>query len=391
MKKKIIFIVVLIIIVILVKLSCCNNSSNIEVTVNDKNCEVINEYNKPLENEADNEDVVPSTGEYDQNPIEEKEVTLVFGGDILMDSFFADYINNFGVDYSWTDITDIMNSADISVVNLETCVSEQGVTKKREGYGFRSKPYTLEGLVNAGIDLVSTANNHILDYGTDAFYDTINYLDEYKIKYSGIGSNIEEAESMTVIEKNGIKVGFINYTSIIPWNDWRADEEKPGIAPLQDKDIERALQNIKICDNKCDILVAILHWGVEYESKPQENQVKLAHQIIDAGCDIIIGHHPHVLQGIEFYNDKPIFYSIGNFIFLKMNDDAGKTGIFELKINKDRFISGKIYPINIQYCKANLLLDDNPLKQEIIDKMIELSEEFNTTISADGSFQCVTH
>lgn len=303
-----------------------------------------------------------------------------------MDSFFADYIKQYGVDYSWTDITDIMSTADISVVNLETSVSEQGETKKPKGYGFRSKPYTLEGLVNAGIDLVSTANNHILDYGINAFYDTMNYLDEYDIKYAGIGSNIEEAESMTIIEKNGIKVGFISYTSIIPWNYWRADDENPGVAPLQDKDIERALENIKNCDDKCDILITILHWGVEYQSKPQEKQVELAHQIIDAGADIIIGHHPHVLQGIEFYNDKPIFYSIGNFMFLKMNDDAGKTGVFELKINKDGFISGKIHPVNIQYCKANLLSDNNPVKQEIINKMIKLSKEFNTIINPDGSF-----
>lgn len=389
MKRKIFLVIGLCIIAVILITGCNNNYSGDKIIDNNiqnnnENEEQNIEIKNNIYNNDFNDELVPRKLLYNQN--NNDNISIALGGDILMDSYFADYINKHGVDYSWTDISSIMSAADIAIVNLETSVSTRGSTKKREGYGFRSAPFTLEGLVNAGIDFVSAANNHILDYGENAFFDTMDYLDDYGISYAGIGSNIEEAEGVTIIEKNGLKIGFISYTSIIPWNNWRADDNSPGVAPLHDKDIKRALENIRDSNDKCDVLILILHWGVEYESTPLDSQVELAHQMIDAGADIIVGHHPHVLQGIEFYNKKPIFYSIGNFIFLKMNENAGKTCIFQVEVNKDGFVSGQLYPIHINRCKANLLTDEDDMKQEILNKMITLSKQFGTTIDENGKF-----
>lgn len=328
-----------------------------------------------LENEGDKRYVVPV-----------ETITVSFGGDILMDSYFADYIKDYGVDYSWSEISGIMKSADLSVVNLETSVSNRGSTKKPVGYGFRSEPYALEGLVNGGIDLVSTANNHILDYGRDALLDTLANLDEYGILQSGSGRNMAEAEELLVIEREGIKFGFMSYNTIIPWAGWEATEDKPGPAKLGEDNKDRIIDLVRINNSKCDILVFMVHWGVEYSDEPEGWQRAYARDLIDAGVDTIIGHHPHVLQGLEIYRGAPIFYSVGNLIFLKMNEDAGHTGIFELQYTKKGFQEGCIHPVLISSCRANLLDDEDELHGEIIDKFSKRSQCFSTSIGEEGEF-----
>lgn len=312
-------------------------------------------------------------------------ISLAFGGDVMMDSYFADYIHTNGVDYSWTDITPLLNESDISVINLETSVSNRGKTSKPKGYGFRSQPHTLEGLSNAGIDLVSLANNHTYDFGEVAFLDTLHHLSDYGIEYSGAGKDIEEAMSVKIIERNNLKVGFLNFSEIIPSSKFLASETHAGIANILEENYATVLETINTSKEKCDILCVLVHWGVEYSDTPEEYQIELAHEMIDHGADAIIGHHPHVLQGIEIYKEKPILYSIGNFIFLKKNEQAGKTALFKLNFNSDQFQDGCFYPIHIKHCKANLLPDEDNLKQEIIDEMAKLSQPFQTNITAEGA------
>lgn len=318
---------------------------------------------------------------------EPQEIVISFMGDVMMDSFIGDYIRDRGVDYPWEDVAPITRESDLAVINLETSVSTRGSTKKPEGYGFRSNPDSLQGLVNSGIDIVSLANNHTLDFGEDSFYDTLESLNQYDIAYVGGGKNKQEAEQVRIIEKNGMKIGFLAFTSVIPWSSWEAQENKPGAAIYKDEYKDKLLQNIENASKTCDILTVIPHWGTEYAQVPREHQKELAHAMIDAGADIVIGHHPHVLQGIEFYKDKPILYSVGNFIFLKNDDLCGRTGIFKLTLDKEGFKKGEFYPVNIQYCKANLLNKEEGRGKEILEMLRELSSSFGTIINEKGEIQ----
>lgn len=320
-------------------------------------------------------------------PVPEPEpVNMLFMGDVMMDSFVADNIAMFGIDYPWEDITQITNNADISVVNLETSVSTRGETKKPKGFGFRSAPETLLGLTNSGIDLVSLANNHIMDFGSDALSDTISSLENYNIQYVGAGENISQAEELITIESNNNTIGFLAYSSILPWKEWSATDTSPGVAPLNPNDYENILNIINEANKSVDILVVILHWGTEYQSTPNEWQVELAHKMVNNGADLIVGHHPHILQGIEFYQEVPILYSIGNFIFLKKDDEAGKTGAFEIVFEDKSFKTGQIFPVYIQYTKANLLTPEDKLGKEIIQMLNNLSKPFGTTVDESGNF-----
>lgn len=380
-KQKILWLIILSIIFIL---TSCNESKETLTEANEqieKESQSIENNNEEIELEEKEE--IPEIPE----PQEPQEIVIAFMGDVMMDSYIGDYIRERGVDYPWEDVADITREADLAVINLETSVSTRGSTKKPEGYGFRSNPDSLQGLVNSGIDLVSLANNHTLDFGEDAFYDTLESLDQYKIAYVGGGKNKDEAEQVRIIEMNGIKVGFLAFTSIIPWSSWEATEDKPGAAIYKTEYKERILQNIKEASKECDILTLIPHWGVEYAQVPSDWQRELAHDMIDAGADIVVGHHSHVLQGIEFYKDKPILYSIGNFIFLKNDDLCGRTGIIELTLDKEGFIKGKFYPVNIQYCKANLLNKEEGRGKEIIDMLRDLSASFGTIINEKGEIQ----
>ncbi|MCL2497094.1 MAG: CapA family protein [Symbiobacteriaceae bacterium] len=308
-------------------------------------------------------------------------VTLAAAGDVMFDTFIYNWITARGVDYPWEDVAPLFQAADIALVNFESSCSTQGTSTKPEGYGFRSPPHTLEGLVNAGIDYVSLGNNHVLDYGTAAFADTLAHLTAAGIAHSGAGMNWQEAAAVTLLTHREITLGFISLNAIVPHVGWIAGEESPGIIPLHSPaDWEKAVEIVAAGKELCDLLVVIPHWGIEYAPRPSADQRALAYRLIDAGADLILGGHPHVLQGLEFYREKPIFYSLGNFIFLKMDDDAGKSALFSLEIDATGFLSCTLYPIFIQDCKANLLAEENPMYGEILSRFSLLSAELGTTV-----------
>lgn len=313
-------------------------------------------------------------------------VIIRFGGDTTMSEFFGDALDNYGVDYMWEDISSLTSKADFSFVNLETSVSKRGASTKPIGFGFRSKPSHLQGFVNAGIDMVILANNHVLDYGKDAFIDTMDHLAEYDIEYIGAGRDYREASSVKYFDIKGLRLGFFAASSIIPAGHWVADTQRGGIMPLRQDYYEEILDIVREAGEKCDYLFVLLHWGTEYVSYPSQSQRDLAHLIVDAGADVIVGTHPHVLQGVEYYNDAIIFYSIGNFVFYihPDNPDSGLTGLFEIELCKDSIVSAGIYPVRINRLKANLLCGSDPIHQRIIDNLNERSSIFNTVVDPSG-------
>lgn len=349
---------------------------------------IFSDYYKTMEQE-EKEGIQPVVQEKDNEDLNQGNndvtVSISFAGDVMMDSYFADYIQNYGVDYSWESVSPLLQEADITAVNLETCVSDQGKSLKKKGYGFRSQAETLQGLANAGIDIVNVANNHTYDYGKTAFLDTLLNLKQYGIDYVGGGNNIKEALEVKVMTKDKLRIGFLSASEVSPAYS-RADETKAGVAFYSQSEYTYILEAVKAAKEKCDLLMVMLHWGAEYQDKPSESQINFAHDLIDNGADAVVGQHAHVLQGIEIYKEKPILYNIGNFVFLKRNEKAGKTGVFNLNFTNDHFVNGHIAPVFIDHCKANLLAQDNDMKKEIINQISSLSAQFETEISEEGTF-----
>ena len=229
--------------------------------------------------------------------------------------------------------------ADISMINLENPISLRG-KKVEKTFNFKMNPKYLEVMRLAGIDVVNIANNHVIDYGLEAFNDTKYYLDSMKIKYSGAGNNLDEARKPAIIEVKGKKFGFLGYYSGNP-----AGKNSYGTAPRNPDYIKEDINNLK--ENlKVDYVIVNFHWGVEGSHFANTEQKSLAHLTIDAGADAVIGTHPHVLQAVETYKGRFICYSLGNFIFGGNARKEHDTMIFKL-IVKDGVLSSEIIPIHV--------------------------------------------
>lgn len=209
-----------------------------------------------------------------------------------------------------------MRDADLCLVNNEFCYSSRGERFPEKAYTFRAQPTNVNILHQMGVDLAGLANNHVYDYGEEAFLDTLDTLKDADIPYIGAGRTANEAFSPYYAEINGVTVAFLaasraekHYMTPITDNDYH------GIAGIYDWCDDRFVEEIRKADKVADVVIAYVHWGTEYSTVLQESQKTLAREYIDAGADVIVGTHPHILQGIEFYNDVPVIYSLGNFWF----------------------------------------------------------------------------
>ncbi len=313
---------------------------------------------------------------------EKNSVTISLGGDTLLGDHVGNHIDTHGVDYPWESVKEIFQKSDLALVNLECTVGTTGEPQDKQ-YTYRAKPETLEGLVNAGVKGVSLGNNHSLDYGRECFVETLDNLDKYNIKYTGGGRNIEEALKPAIWEINGIKIGFIGFSRVTPHVDWYATESRAGIVNGYDGNAKNVIQAVKQAKEKVDFLIVSLHWGTELADYPRDNDVIIAKELIDNGADCIMGHHPHVLQGIEFYRDRPIVYSLGNFVFGAKGERTTQTFVFNMEINKDGIINTNIVPGRIR--SGQPIISEGEDRENTINLINQLSADWGTKILADGS------
>jgi len=272
------------------------------------------------------------------NP-ESPEIILLAVGDIMLDRGVAYYVKKTGngdFKFLFSNVANALRAADISFANLESVISDKG-RKVGSVNSFRALPQAAEALSWAGFDIVSAANNHAIDYTKEALEDSLKRLSQESIDYVGAGFNYDEAYSVKVKEVKNARVGFLAF-NVLGSDYWRAEENYSGIAQVSDGDLEKIKQRVAEEKKKVDILIISFHWGDEYMDLPNRLQEKWGRALIDSGADLIIGHHPHVVQPIERYNNGWIAYSLGNFIFDQSFSKETMEGLLlEVKI-KDRKI-----------------------------------------------------
>ena len=239
-----------------------------------------------------------------------RDGTMLFVGDIMLSRSVGVYMKEKG-DYNlpFLNIADLLKGADLTFANLENPVSSRGANVGSK-YSFRADPKTIQGLNFAGIDIVSIANNHMWDYGREAFLDTMTNLAKAGIDFVGGGHNFEEAHRPVIKDVKGTKVAFLAYTEFL--QNVVAGKNSAGITNWN---MEQIKKDIMVANQEGDLVVVSFHWGDEYQTKHNQKQEQFAKAAIDAGADLIIGHHPHVVQEVEQYKDGWIAYSLGNFVF----------------------------------------------------------------------------
>lgn len=264
----------------------------------------------------DGDKATPAPEKENNTDIEDKEADLLVAGDLLLSGAILRQYERSNREITGLvqdKLLEVMQQADIFMVNHEFPFSERGEAMENKEYTFRAAPDNVGILKEMGIDIVSLANNHALDYGIDALLDTFDTLDEAGIPYVGAGNNLERAKQLEIIEVNGIKFGFLAASRVIPVTNWNATDSRAGM--LTTYDPTALTEEIRKADPECDVLVVYVHWGLEYRELPEEYQTIMAKQYIDAGADVVIGSHPHVVQGFSYYKGRLIAYSLGNFVF----------------------------------------------------------------------------
>ena len=245
-----------------------------------------------------------------------KAVRLLFAGDVyLSDHVLEAYDAAGGIDGVLSQGYQAeIQAADYFVTNEEFPFSTRGTPAPDKQFTFRVHPEKVKLMQEMGIDLVTLANNHALDYGRDAMLDTIDTLDHAGIRHVGAGKNLTEARKPYIVELNGRTFAFIGATRVYPEADWAAGTDSAGMFSAYDGGAQLA-EEVKAAKQQADYVIAYVHWGIEREETPNEVQKSIAHRLVDAGADLVVGAHPHVLQGIEYYQGVPIAYSLGNFVF----------------------------------------------------------------------------
>lgn len=271
------------------------------------------------------------------------QVLIHFAGDTIFSGNVAKVLEKQGYDYPYQYVKDLFQGDDLTVLNLETPVTYGGTVAEDKTFVFKSSPKALGEMAKAGVDAVNLANNHTLDQGVEGLLDTIQHLKDNKIKYVGAGSNSDEAYAPIYFERKGIKIALCGFSRVIPQADWAATKKNAGVAAVYDSTL--AVKAIKEARKKADLVLVVTHWGKERVTKLEDHQTNLSHAFIDAGADLVIGGHPHVMQGIEQYKGKWVVYSTGNFIFTKSNDPkTWETAVFSAKCSKSGDCQLKLTP-----------------------------------------------
>ncbi|MGA3287560.1 MAG: CapA family protein [Bacteroidota bacterium] len=300
----------------------------------------------------------------------DSSATVIFAGDLNFAANFeyAAQHQPINVFAHWKRI----GTYDLMMVNLENAVT-QSVDSMEKEFVFKMKPEYLSQLCDVGISIVNCANNHTADFGAEGILETIQQLDSAGIRHTGIGRNLSEARKPVVLHVNGIRIGFLGYGGE---RTFIASRTQTGTTSRSQWLI---LEDIKRLRPRVDFIVINIHWGEELETRPDSNQIILAHRMIEGGADLVVGHHPHVLQGIERYRGKIIAYSLGNFVFGGNSRSANsETAVLKVRFAKDT-MEVQAVPVSVRNWQPAPA--DSSAAYRVLQCLKERSQVFSETIS----------
>jgi poly-gamma-glutamate capsule biosynthesis protein CapA/YwtB (metallophosphatase superfamily) len=277
-------------------------------------------------------------------------VRLMAVGDVMLAQSIGRRIKKYGLLAPWKNVKQYFDQADLVVANLECVISDRG-TKWPKTFNFRAPTIAAQSLAAAGIDAVTVANNHAVDFGFDALGDTLSYLDAAGVGHFGGGANLDHARAPLILEANGLTIAFLGY--VLPFSgrpnfntrQWAAGADSPGLA-LGTPDVVTA--DVKAAKQLADVVIVMVHGGIEYSFRPNAAQKNFDKAALAAGAALVIGAHPHVLQGYTLYDHQSIAYSTGDFVFDYFVGAPNDTAIMDVRLSADGVDSVNWIPIEVQ-------------------------------------------
>ncbi len=313
------------------------------------------------------------------------ELRIAAVGDIMLGGTAAPEMQKYGYDYPFEQVKTLLQQAQIVFGNLEGPLTDDGTAEQDKKYVFRSPPGKVApALARAGFNIVSLANNHSLDYGPQGLEDTRAALTQAGIQPVGAGRNEAEARTPVYMKADGVTVAFLAYSLVFPEEFW-AGPDKPGTAFGHEQNVRA---DVAAARHKADIVIVSFHWGQEGKTDLRDYQTLLAHAAIDAGASAVLGHHPHVLQGVERYQDGVIIYSLGNFTFGSYSKSATRSVIALLTFRDKQLRELRLVPIDVD--NVEVVFQPKRLYgrdgAEVVAQLQQLSQAHGTVIeNRDGS------
>lgn len=320
---------------------------------------------------------------YAASAAEEAELVISAVGDIMLDGTARPVMTEQGYDYPFVKMLPYFSGAQIIFGNVEGPLTDRGAPEEDKTFVFRSPPTKVgAALKAAGFNVVSLANNHTLDYGADGLMQTIETLDAAGILHTGAGADLMAARQPALIQVNGLKVAILAYSMTLPENFF-AGKNKAGTAFGHEAQVSA---DVMAARKQADIVLVSFHWGQEGKTELRDYQTRLGHIAIDAGASAVIGHHPHILQGIEQYKDGIILYSLGNFAFGSYSMKSARSAVAQLRFRNTRLQSVRLFPINVNNFEVQF--QPQPLAgaagDAVIDELRTLSAALNTRVQNDN-------
>lgn len=271
---------------------------------------------------------------------------LIHGtGDVNLDAGYVRSLETRGYGHAWSGLAGLFKQDDLTVVNLECAVSTLGSPVDKE-FTFRADPAALPSMRKAGVEVANLGNNHSRDYGPDALLDSRRNLLRNDITPVGVGRDEDQAHEPAILEANGWTVAVLGFGGVVPTPDWIAGPEHPGMA--DGDDISSMVNAVKAADQVADLVIVAIHWGVELDTKPRPEDIERAFAMIDAGADAIFGHHSHRLQPMGRYKGRPIFWSLGNFVWPTFSVEGSTTAVAEVTVTPKGKVTGRLIPAYIE-------------------------------------------
>lgn len=310
-------------------------------------------------------------------PAKADEIVITAVGDIMLAGKWAPLLRQKGYDYPFDGVRKELAASDINLANLESPIAVAGEEYIGKKFHFRAEPLLAKSLRSAGFNLVTVANNHSMDFGGEALAETFRHLSDNGIAWTGAGKNLVDARKIALYTIKGKRIAFLGYSLTQP-TEFFAGKKRPGTAPGYEKLVTDDIKNAR---SQADYVVVSFNWGKEAVSTVQEYQRRAAHRAIEAGADVIIGHHPHILQGVERYNNGIIFYSLGNFTFASKGRAADVSVIVRLRLSDDHR-EAEILPLDVLYRRVGFqpLLLAGEKGAAVIEKLNDLSKPFKSEI-----------
>lgn len=346
------------------------------------------EVTAPREAVGPNEVVLPPATRELSEAAEPEAVRITVVGDIMLGGSAAPELAKRGYEYPFAYVRSLFQDSHVVFGNLEGPLTTAGQPDPDKRYVFRSPPDKVApALASAGFNVVSLANNHTMDYGVEGLRQTLAALDAAGIRHAGAGMSLREARQPAFIAADGHTVALLAYSLTFPETFW-ARRDRPGTAFGHEGYIRADVQAAR---ERADIVVVSFHWGREITTQLRDYQPLLAHAAIDSGALVVLGHHPHVLQGIERYKDGIIFYSLGNFAFGSYSRNATRSIIAQLTIQDTRLAEVRLIPTNVN--NIEVVFQPQPLYTNnaslVIEELQMLSEPLDTTIQNDNGIGTV--